>query len=167
MKFLSVRFRDEIIERENSKVFINDDLCRCTRFLLNLLSKRNSIEGWKNSSNFGLEIGEIYIAEQTEMSWSFITEHGELLILSLSFPTKYEECFCYASFQKIETMTNLIHHRTTWIFFQSLERFEKKECSIFYLRSYQPQREFSKVSIFRFSFLAIQFPFPKLPPSIN
>lgn len=84
----------------------------------------SEIQGWKNS------------ILKLEKSILQSKQHGELSKLSLSFSeSKYEEvhCFYYASFQKMETKRLI---RIT-IFFQSLERFEKKRCSIFYLRTFQ------------------------------
>lgn len=84
----------------------------------------SEIQGWKNS------------ILKLEKSILQSKQHGELSKLPLSFSeSKYEEvhCFYYASFQKMETKRLI---RIT-IFFQSLERFEKKRCSIFYLRTFQ------------------------------
>lgn len=165
MKFLSVRFRDEIIERENSKVFINDDLCRCTRFLLNSLQAKFNRRVEKFVKLRSWNWGNLYCRANRNV---LILHHGTWWIVDTLFIVSHE-IWGVLLLRLVPKDRNerLIRHRTTWIFFQSLERFEKKECSIFYLRSYQPQREFSKVSIFRFSFLAIQFPSPKLLPSIN
>lgn len=84
----------------------------------------SEIQGWKNS------------ILKLEKSILQSKQHGELSKLPLSFSeSKYEEvhCFYYASFQKMETKRLI---RIT-IFFQSLERFEKKRCSIFYLKTFQ------------------------------
>lgn len=110
----------------------------------------SEIQGWKNS------------ILKLEKSILQSKQHGELSKLSLSFSeSKYEEVhwFYYASFQKMETK-RLIRHRIT-IFFQSLERFEKKRCSIFYLRTFQ-NIDFSILPRYNF-----ESPSPKLPPSIN